>query len=160
MLTLQLQILHSLTKAATEYADLNSDLLQGYEPPTGSGKSWYRPPTENTFSATWPFAATPTNYALSPLFAFAMLGPFSMQRQTSGQDFLFSAPVAMMDFWANAWGIANPAPSSAQPSTQMWPWGLAGTSNTATTPGYGIIKMSITFPDNTEIKFSFPGPSA
>ena len=39
----------------------------------------------------------------------------------------------------------------------LWPWDNSSGPQNSLTPDYGMIKMSITFPDETEIKFSFPG---
>ena len=164
MLTLQLQILNSLTKAASEYADLYGNLLTAYQSPPKEGKSWYRPPAQDPFSAAWPFAGMPANYALSPFYAFAMMGPMAWQNSDRGHEALFAAPLAMMNFWANAWGLGNLASTNSQASSPLWPtvWPFdqANSASTAMGPGYGMIKMSITFPDNTEIKFAFPGPPA
>ncbi len=178
MLALQMQILNSLTKAASDYADLYADLLKAYEPPAKSGRSWYRPPPPDPFSSAWPFATMPTNYTFSPLYAFALLGPWAWRNQPPGLETFFSTPVAMMNAWTSMWGLSPTTSASAQPFAQVWPWGqtwdqawsqawnpgadqawdVQTTPSSALTPGYGLIKMSITFPDDTEIKFAFPGP--
>lgn len=170
MLTLQWQILNSLTKAASDYADLYADLLKAYESPAKTGRSWYRPPPPDPFSSAWPFATMPTNYAFSPLFAFALLGPWAWRNQPPGTEVFFSGPLAMMNAWANVWGLNSTTTGPTQPFAQVWPWGNAWnqgldqvwgaptTPSSALTSSYGLIKMSITFPDETEIKFAFPGP--
>lgn len=182
MLTLQMQILNSLTKAASDYADLYTDLLRAYEPPAKSGRSWYRPPPQDPFSSAWPFATMPSNTTFSPLYTFALLGPWAWRNQPPGPEAFFSTPLAMMNAWAGIWGLSPTTTAASQPFAQVWPWGQAWnqawnqtwnqtwnqgldqvwgaqtTPSSALTPGYGQIKMSITFPDDTEIKFAFPGP--
>lgn len=160
MLTLQLQILTSLTKAASTYADLYTDLLRAYQPAPESGRSWYRPPGQDPFSSSLPFMMAPNNFAFAPLFAFAMLSPMAWQNQSSDQSAMYSAPLAMMNFWSQAWGVNTAQASTSQPAAQMWPWGFGESTQSALSPSYGVIKMSITFPDATEIKFAFPGPPA
>lgn len=102
----------------------------------------------------------PAGQAFSPLNAFALFSPLTWQGNSPGQEIFFAAPVAMMNLWANAWGIPGSAAMNPQSSAAFWPWQFGNASSPATAPGYGMIKMSITFPDNTEIKFAFPGPPA
>lgn len=158
MLTLQLQILNSLTKAASDYANLYSDLMTGYQAKPEEGRSWYRPPPQDPFSTGWPFMQMPNGFAFSPFYAFAMLGPLAWQNPSISHNAMFAGPLAMMNFWSQVWGLTPTDKGTAYSATPMSPWGFGDASQSALAPGYGLIKMSITFPDDTEIKFAFPGP--
>ena len=158
MLALQLQILNSLTQAASSYADLYADLLRAAQPKPEPGRSWYKPPAPDAFSGTWPFMMPLPNNAMSPFLAFAMMGPWAWQSSPIGQSNpMFAGPLAMMNFWAQAWGGPTASHAGANSFGPLWPWDNSSGPQNSLTPDYGMIKMSITFPDETEIKFSFPG---